>query len=178
MLVVIILVGLAAGMALPRFVSSFEASQLRYSVQTIVRMHNHARNLAIVEQQPTALLFNEKSGRLRLVAVRVPDEDRARAFLELPPAGMFDRQRREIAGNGRAEPQIEEKAERALENGIRITEFETQFTSQQEDGVYWINFWPNGTCDAYTIRIEDIGRERGATLRAEGVTGRIEAEYD
>jgi len=177
LLVVVVLVGLAIGMAMPRFVRSFEAAQLRLSVRTVVRMHHYARNTAIMEQQSAALMFDRQTGRVTLVVVPLARPERASAFLELPPEGMFDRTREEIPVEG---PRVraEERVQRQLEDGIFIVEFDTEFPVQEVDDVYWINYWPNGMCDAYTVRLEDRSRDRRATLRVEAVSGRIEVEYD
>lgn len=177
LLIVVVLIGLAIGMAMPRFVRSFEAAQLRLSVRTVVRMHHYARSTAIMEQQSAALMFDRQTGRVTLVVVPLARPERGSAFLERPPEGMFDRTREEIPVEG---PQVraEERVQRRLEDGIFIVEFESELPIQEVDDVYWINYWPNGMCDAFTVRLEDRSRDRRATLTVEAVTGRIEVEYD
>lgn len=176
LLLVVLIAGLAVALAVPRFVGSYKGAQLRDAVGTVVRMHRYARSSAVLEQGEGALLFDVAKGTITLISIPRNEE----------PSGFLDNGRQDsiFADEGTGQlledkkPQITEKVERALPKGISIENFVCEVEDQEIDGIFWINYFPNGMCDPYRLSIVDA--ERNATVRIEvdSVSGRIEVEYE
>ena len=60
---------------------------------------------------------------------------------------------------------------------MQIEEFEVDVDDLfEEEGVYWVNYYPNGMCDAHSFAIEDTRGHR-ADIQVETITGELTVEY-
>lgn len=58
-MLVVVIVLIAAGVAIPKFSGTFESYQLTDAIRSTVRMARYARTTAIIQQKPCALKFDD-----------------------------------------------------------------------------------------------------------------------
>ena len=70
---------------------------------------------------------------------------------------------------------VQSELVRSLDEGVNISEVDTSEGGQEIDGIYWVNFFPNGMCEKHTIHLRD-NKNKVAILRVDPLSGRAEAE--
>lgn len=175
LLLVVLIAGLAVGLAVPRFVESYKGARLRNSVRTVVRLHRFARSEAVLNQQENALLFDLPRRTITLISI--PEEREASGFLdEEKDESIFDEPAEE-AQDEEAE-EIEQRIERSLEEDVAISDFECEIEEQEIDGIHWVAYFPNGMCDPYSLRLVDPDGEHSALIEIDSVSGKVEVQYE
>ncbi len=190
LLMVVIIAGLIAGMAVPRFVNSYKGARLRDSVRTIVRIHRFARSTSVLDQKASALLFDIEKNTVTLLSL--PENgggaDRA-GFLDQMNTkdSIFDdnpvddetEEKVQDGEDGSTEKDsIEELLECPLAEGIKIVDFESKIADQEIEGIYWVNYFPNGMCDPYKIRVAGADGKKFATIEVDSISGQVEVKYE
>jgi Tfp pilus assembly protein FimT len=151
MLVVMILL-LTTLIAVPSFVRSFRGARLRTSARYVVMTHRHARALAVLNQTHVAILFDTEREQLR---VAVSSSSRGRSSMsrfldQSAPAGE------------QGSVSVVTESIRHLAPKIEIEDFRVGETEQEIDGIYYVNYYPNGGCDEFSLKLAD---ERGRRVR-------------
>lgn len=177
MLVVAIML-LTLVLAVPSMLRSFRGARLRTSARTTVMMHRHARSLAVLQQKRAGLLFDIETGELEVVslsasagaeqnnmfmearAVRPPDDTPAPAAAEPPPEGEAE---------GPA-PAVVSELRHHLAAQIRIRDFTYGKGGMEHEGVYLVQYYPNGTSDPYSLRLVDE-KDRALLIKVDGLSG-------
>jgi len=182
LLLVVLIAGLLAGLALPRFIGSFKGAQLRDAVRTVLRLHSYARSTAVLEQCEGALLFDRANGTVSMITVPLAEQS---GFLDTAAKSFLDRDRdgfmardEDVSADESTAVEIVERIERALPEGVSIENFESAVEDQEIDGIYWINYYPNGMCDKYSLRLVDRDGSGRALITIDAVSGRSEVEYE
>jgi hypothetical protein len=136
LLLVVVITLLAAGIAMPAFMRSFQSSQLRTSARTIVMAVKYCRSMAVLQQKPMALLIDRVSGVVEVVSIAdrkgLRDRDR---FIDNRIAREAGRMTEEAE-----KPAIMSELTRPLARDIRIDRFESSQKEQEVKGLYWVNF--------------------------------------
>lgn len=175
LLLVVVISLVAAGIAMPTFVRSYRSSQLRSSVRTVIMTAKYARSMSVLSQKPMALLLDREQGELEVVALadRGSISDRGR-FLD-------DRaMRKEDALLGKeaeaASIQIGSELIKRLAPDVQIEAFESAKAEREIEGIYWVNFYPNGMCEGFSVKLLDKDG-RSALVDMDGVSGTAKVEY-
>lgn len=183
LLLVVAISLIAAGIAVPLFARSFKGSQLRGAARTVVMSAKYARSMSVLQQRQMALLFDRVTGGLEIVTIA---DRRALGqrdlFLEarstraadqvLQKSGDADTPATSAASDG----PIRTDVIRSLGRDVRIVGFETERADQVLDGIYWVNYYPNGMSDGFEIRLADPdGRE--ARVEVDGISGAARVDY-
>lgn len=71
LLLVIIIVGIVAGIAAPSFVRSIQGQKLKTAARTMVTVARYARSMAILKQTDLTLSFNLTTGQIDLTSTNV-----------------------------------------------------------------------------------------------------------
>lgn len=180
-LVVVFITLIVAGLAAPSFSRALKGQRLRTSARAVVTAHKYARNMAVLRQQPMALVIDRMAGEIDIVSVADRSGLSARGgFLE-----QRQRQRRDPdAAKDRApeEPadaappaRMETIETRMLGSEVRVAGFESDGDYFHRDGVYWVNYYPSGMSDGFTLRLEDDNRN-GVTVVADAISGGAEVK--
>ena len=187
-LVVVFISLLVAGMAAPSFVRALRGQRLRTAAHTVVTAHKFARNMAVLRQQPMAVLFDRIGQVVEVVSVADRSglsgrggflEERTRAIRDTQEGGATA-----AAGTPAAEgadgPPPPAKMEsidlRPLGDEVRIVDFKSDGDFFHRDGVYWVNYYPSGMSDGFVLRLEDAGKVQ-VTVKADPISGGAEVEY-
>jgi prepilin-type N-terminal cleavage/methylation domain-containing protein len=175
LLLVVVISLVAAGIAMPTFVRSYRSSQLRSSVRTVLMTAKYARSMSVLSQKPMALLLDKVEGELEVVALadRGSLSDRGR-FLD-------DRSmRKEDALLGKekeaSDIQIGSELVKRLAADVRIEAFESAQAEREIEGIHWVNFYPNGMCEGFLVKLLDKDG-RSAVIEMEGISGALKVEY-
>ncbi len=159
-MLVVIIVGLAAAVAVPQFSRSMRGVKLRSAVRTVTRAHKYARSDAILKQQYNALLFDMVKGEVALVSLG--SAAAGGGFLENMSSDVEDR-----------EVQAELVLERTLPEGVSISAFETERPDQVYDQIYFVNYYPNGMCDPFSLHLKD-DRNKMTVIEIDSISGSVE----
>lgn len=184
-LVVVFIALLAAGLAAPSFTRALRAQRLRTAAHTVVTAHKYARNMAVLRQQPMAVLFDRIGQVVEVVAVADRSgmagrggflEERTRQIREAPPSA--DEKKKPFDPEEAPPPAKMETIDlRALGEGVRIGDFKSEGDFFHRDGVYWVNYYPSGMSDGFELRLEDE-RKKTAIIKADPISGGAEVKFD
>lgn len=173
-LLVVVILGVAAAVAVPAFARSFRGAKLRASTRLVLMMHRNAQSKAVLGQRYMAILFDERKGTLELVDQGQPGQKKDAFFGGVgggaaPPMGTVV-----SGGEAPAEgpPATASMLVRKLEEGVKILSFRG---GRVIDDLYYVNYYPNGMCEAYEIQIGD-DESRVARIQVDAVTGRAKVE--
>ncbi len=183
-LVVVVIIGMIAGVAMPGFSRAMKGAELRSSARTLAMAHKYARNTAVLKQVPMALLVDTVGMEIEVVsqpgrrALRNRDgfldarRERANAPEAEVPGG-------EPAATPASAATIASELRRPLGRNVKVDSFETVGSRKPDEieGIYWVNYHPNGMCDGFKIRLVDANG-RWALITAEGISGVAEVEWE
>lgn len=175
-MLVVVIIGISAAAALPVFVRSFRGAQLRTSMRTLVMLHKYARSTAVLKQEHHALLFDTATHKITLITAQERGSELRGGFIdqEIPDAAPPENMEED---GGEDAVDIAKRTERYLEDGVRIERFVSGRSDQEVDGIYWINYFPNGMCDEYTVMVED-SRDKRAEMEVDSISGKVEVRYE
>ncbi len=157
---------LVSALAVPAFMRSYQAANLRTASRMVVTAGKYARNMAVLQQKQMTIFFNSHTGEIQIVAVDRASGSRVDAFL--------DAQRRQEDDTFTTAVQRSEM----LPEQVRITDFSAPSRAQQMDGIYWVNYFPSGVSDSYTLRIADEQRRRSVRVEVDHLSGVTTTTYD
>ena len=175
-LLVVVIIGISAAVAVPTFARSFRGAKLRASARTVLGMHRNAQNKAILGQRYVAILFDQRKGTLEMVDQGNPERKTDAFFGDVGGGGTMG----DVATGGAAPPEssapptVSSLTERRLEDGVKILSFRG---GKEIDDLYYVNYFPNGMCEPFEIRLAD-DENRTTSIRVDGVTGRAKVERE
>lgn len=182
LMLVVLIIAISSGIAVPSFIRSYRGAKLRTSARTVIMMHRHARSMAVLGQKHIAVLFDAKKGELETVNVGGSSATESRSrFLD-------DRDRRTTASVDAAAatdaaapaadlPAITTELIRPLAEGVTISRFESEKSGAEIDALYWINYYPNGMCDKFELTLRDAyGKQADVTV--DNLSGKVKVEYN
>ena len=178
-LLVVVIVGVAAAVAMPMFARSFRGAKLRNSVRLVLTVHRHAQTKAVLGQRYTAVLFDTRKGTLEMVDQGQAGEKKDMFFGTVgtesgaPPAQMGAVTTGAEAQAGET-PDLKPVLERRLEEGVTIRSFRG---GQDIEDIHYVSYYPNGMCEAYQL---ELGDDEGRTvrIRVDAVTGKAKVDRD
>ena len=170
-LLVVVIIGISAAVAVPTFARSFRGAKLRASARTVLGMHRNAQNKAILGQRYVAILFGQRKGTLEMVDQGNPERKTDAFFGDVGGGGTMG----DVATGGAAPPEssapptVSSLTERRLEDGVKILSFRG---GREIDGIYFVSYFPNGMCEAFEVKIGD-DENRTAQITVDAVTGKV-----
>lgn len=167
-ILVVAIIMIASSMAVPAFFRSFQAANIRTAARMVVTSGKYARNMAVLKQRQVAVFFDSETGEIRIVALERAGGPNLDAFMD--------------ANRGRGSLddrfQTEVLREQSLPEHVRISQFNAPSSIQQVDGVYWVNYFPSGVSDSYSLLITDEQRNRSVMIEVDHVSGATAMRYD
>ena len=173
-LLVVVIIGIAAAVAVAAFARSFRGAKLRASTRLVMAMHRNAQSKAVLGQRYVAILFDEVKGTLELVDQGQTGQKKD-AFFEGVGGGGGGTMGAVVGGGeapAEAAPAPQSMLVRKLEEGVKIVSFEG---GRAFDDIYYVSYFPNGMCDAYEIELGD-DENRTARIAVDAVTGKAKVE--
>ncbi len=160
-LLVVAIALIVTGLAIPAFVRSYQAANLRSAARSVVTAGKYARNMAVLQQRQMTVFFDSNAGRIDIVAL-----ERASG----PPLDAFLDGRRGITG-GNESFTTDVRRSVELPEQVRIQNFSAPSASQSLDGIYWINYFPSGISDSFSLRIVHQNQRRSVTIEVDHLSG-------
>lgn len=179
LLLVVVILGIASGVAVPYFASSMKGARLRVSARMVVSTHRQTQCQAILRGRQYALLFDERKGTLETVSVEVEDEPDP--FFSAATGGGGNRNGLGSGlnlgggvGGGTARAAADEPAAKATSDAVRKFEEGVAITGfrggKEVAGLHYVMYYPNGTCTAYEVTLSD--GVRSTRIAIDPVTGK------
>ena len=183
LMLVVVIIMIATVIATPSFIQSYRGAKLRTSARTVVMLHRHARSMAVLGQKQIAVLFDAKKNEVEVVSVSAPsDTDAHNLFLDERSQRTVASVDEEAAQEQKTQDEeatpasVSSQMIRPLAEGVRITSFESEKSGQVVDELYWINYYPNGMCDKYSLALVDA-YGKSAEVAVDNLSGRVSVEY-
>jgi len=181
LLLVVVILGISAGVAVPYFASSMKGAKLRVSARMVVSTHRQTQCQAILRGRQYALLFDERKGTLETVSVETDEE--ADPFFSAATAGSGANRNGlgtglhlggNLGGGTAAAPAADagkavatSENVRSFEEGVSIADFRG---GKEVDGLHYVMYYPNGMCTAWETTLTDgVRRTR---IAVDPVTGK------
>lgn len=169
LLLVVAIALIAAGIAVPLFSRSFQGSQLRAAARQVVMTAKYARSMSVLRQQYMAILFDKQAGSIEVVSIA---DRRALAARDRFLDGQAAENTQE---KNNAQP-IRSEIRRPLPSDIKIASFSTRDNDRSIEGIYWVNYYPNGMAEGFTLELEDRLGKR-ARVRVDGISGDAKVDF-
>jgi prepilin-type N-terminal cleavage/methylation domain-containing protein len=168
-LLVVAIILIVSGVTIPSFMRSYQAANLRSAARTVVTAGKYARNMAVLQQRQVTIFFDSESGNIQVVALERAAGRQVDAFLD--------------AQRHRSDPDAETYQAQVLRatslpERVRIVDFTAPSRLQEADGVYWVNYFPSGVSDSFSLRIADEQRRSSVRLHFDHLSGTVRTEYD
>lgn len=170
LLEIILVVAIAliiAGLAVPAFSRSYQAANLRTGARAIITAGKFARNMAVLQQRQMTVFFNSHTGQIDIVALERAGGQQLDAFLD---AGRRETENDPFTTAVQRSHQLPER--------IRISDFAAPSRDQEMDGVYWVNYFPSGVSDSFTVRLSDTAGRRSVRVAFDHLAGTVTTTYE
>ena len=186
LLLVVVIIILASSIAGVQFSRSMHGAQLRTSVRTVVSMNKYARSQAVLSQKHMVLLYNSNLGILELYTLKKSSDGLSSDRFDQFGGGSGGRGGSGYHNNkddeaeeleaGQVSVDQQNYKKRRLEDKITIEDFEVDVDDLfEEEGVYWVSYYPNGMCDGHKFTlVHENGRR--AKVNVETITGDLKVK--
>lgn len=151
LILVAALIGLSVAIGAPYFAQSIRGNRLQIAARTTTMAARYARSMAVMRQQTFKLTVSAGDSRLAVSAAGDSVTRHADRAIAIDDMGASDSEPPSQAPAG--------EVRRTLE-GARFSAFRLSGGDWQDEGVLEVQFFANGTCEAFELRIEEIGGRR------------------
>ncbi len=174
-ILVLVLIVIVSGIALPYFASSFRGSQLRTSARTVERLSRYARSMAILREEPLTMVLDPNTMEIYLGGATQTTTNRADGELDqevLKRLGYV-----EGAPEGGGSTPVDKEIHRYLPEGLGIYQFEKDQNWDDEEypDLHLVRFYPNGRCEWFRMELED-DHGMGMVVEIDPVTGKVRSK--
>jgi len=173
-LVVVILV-IILGVAIPHFVSATRSAKIRSSTRMISRMSRYTRSMAITREQTMCLVFD-----LNTMSIIMGPE--AQSVSTNTADGEIDQDVLKRLGyvkedsNDSAESSIQKEMERKLPDGIKMINFKKKESENEALGrSTTIRYFSDGESESFSLQLQDE-RGLGAELESDPITAKVHSK--
>ncbi len=175
-ILVLVLIVVISGIALPYFAGSYKGTKLRSASRTITRMANYARSMSILREETLTVVLNPETMELFLGAPAQAATDAADGELDqdvLKRLGYVDGDE-----SGSSTAGIEKELHRFLPDGLTVRAFDKDEREDDESfsDLHLIRYYPNGQSEWFLLELED-SRGLGVKLENDPISGKVRAEF-
>lgn len=180
LLLVVMIIGIATAVAIPSFTASFKGARLRSAARTVAMSSRFARSTAVLHQKDVALIFYPERNEVEMVSIQQGTGASDREYFldsreDRVVAGLLDEDDEAFDAEAPL-PAIESELVRQLPDGVAILEVEVNGEILDIEGGYLVNFFANGMCDDFVLRLIDDS-ERMVEVYVDPLSGRVSVEY-
>ena len=175
LILVVVVVVIVSGIALPYFAGSYRGTKLRSASRTIDRISRYAHSMAILRQETLTVVLNHETMEIFMGGPIQTDTSTADGELDqevLKRLGYVEGDSEdENAG-------IEKEIHRFLPDHLTVRDFEKNWTEEDDpyEDLYLIHFYPNGQCDWFRLELED-NRGMRVQLENDPISGKMFIEF-
>lgn len=154
-MVVIVIIGIMAALVLPNLSGPRSKMALKSGAREIAAAGMYARQRAIVQGEPTYMIFTG-------------EEDQWYIFVT-PPEDDDERYER-AGGDFEPEPKQSEEQLRKIPDRVKIERIEKDYEEMNLDDETWLTFYPNGTCTGLAVQLKN-NRDKSLTIDFDQASG-------
>ena len=165
---ILLVVGIAAVLAalsVPMFMKSYRGAKLKASARTIASVHRYARSISVLQQKQVAVLFDTVKGTIRVVSLDAENGGFRGRMTDLPSMSS--------GGDEDVKYTVKKELLKELEDGVEFDDIDVVNSDQSVQGTYIINYYVNGMCDKYEVRLVDK-RHRRKRIDVDNISGSVE----
>ena len=180
LMLVVVIILLASVVAIPSFVKSHKGAKLRSSARTVVMASRFARSTAVLQQKQTAILFDLVKHDIEIVSIsESPGADDRSMFLEARQerTGSDDVEDADSGAGASPSGGVVSEMIRSMAEDVTIAGFESEAAAEAIDGIHWVNYFRNGMCDDFRVRLVD-DRGKSAEIKVDALSGKVAVEYE
>ena len=170
---VVVIIGLVAGLGLPAITRSAGGASLREASRTIIALNKYARHAAVIRQEQLGVAYYLKEGRIELLGLGSAANSSAELAMDQALGGLSGGTDN-AAIEGDSPSTITVLQSRKLPDGITIEDVKVDESLKADDS-FWVQYAVNGLCDGHALTLRDA-RGRGIRLTIENLTGDITAK--
>ena len=175
LILVVVIVVIISGIALPYFAGSYRGTKLRSASRTIDRITRYAHAMAILREETMTVVLNHETmeifmgGPVQAVSGTADGELDQEVLKRL---GYVE------GGNEEENAGIEKEIHRFLPDHLNVLDFEKNWTEEADlyEELYLIHFYPNGQCDWFRMELED-NRGMKVQLENDPISGKMYIEF-
>ncbi len=165
-LLVILVIGIVAGAVVPLAIDAVEGVRLRAATRELVALHLYARNRALLDKRPVAILYDVQGREIELLQLPAVAEVSSEGFLDLPPP------RAESSLPLPADGEISSLRRKTLASFVTLAEV---VGLPLEQGTWYAIYTPGGLCPPHSATLRD-NHGGTMTVHIQGLTGDIRVE--
>ncbi len=173
-ILVLVVIVIISGIALPNISGSYGNAKLRNAASNIERLSRYARGMAILREQNLAMVIDTEKQLIYIGAEKKIASNEIDGELDqdiLKRLGYIDETTEEH------DIKIEKEISRSLPNGLNIDYVEVEGTVlDQVNILYVFEFYSNGQCDDFKIIINDQ-KDRSIQIYSDSVSGKVRSQY-
>jgi len=179
LLLVLVISGIVAGLAVPALMRTLRGERLRAAARAVAASHRLARATAALRAEPVELRLDPRKRRVE-VARRAPapaesGEENPDAAAPPPDAAAPDDA--PAGGAARDGGAVVLEALREWSADVRLVRLEIGGDTLEADAPATIPYRPGGDCPAYAVVLEDDRGDR-ATIRVDPIAGKAQVQYE
>ena len=166
LLLVVVILSIVSGLALPTFMRSYRGAKLRSGARNIVMASRYARSVAVLHGLEVEVVLDSKDNTIYIVSFEgTAQEEDSEPFA------------RDLLTAEEQEGLLCTHLTRKLPDGINIISVESKSEDlNADDGVFTLNYYPNGMCQAYSLELED-DKGNTAFITVDPMSARARVEY-
>lgn len=174
---VMVVIVIISGIALPHFAGSFKSNKLRTTTRTISKMSRYARSMAIMREEIFTLVLNHESMEIFLGGPTQTSTNAADGELDqdvLKRLGYLDKDDAE-------DPSalgVQKEVHRFLPDDLSVKHFDKDWADKDRsfENFYLVRFFPNGQCEWFEMELQD---KRGTAVKLEidPISGKVRSEF-
>lgn len=174
-ILVVVIIGMAAAVAVPVFTGSYRGAKLRTSARTVVSTHRAAQTKAILSQTYISILYDTRLGTIETIEQAAAEEKEDAFFGKIDTSGLNSLRigssspsDRDAAAADGTSPAPSKVSERKLESDVKIESFNGGL---EIDDIHYIQYYPNGMCQKYELVLVD-DENRRSRIKVDPITGK------
>jgi prepilin-type N-terminal cleavage/methylation domain-containing protein len=143
LMIVIGIMGMIMTIGLPSFLNMLSKDTMRQAVSDVMEVCSEARAQAIIKGVPSELRFNVHDRTFSISTLAVPAQT-------LNPSSEFASAPPEMAPAGSAKSPLTKR----IPEDLNIEMLSVNFLEKKDEDEARVRFYPNGTCDEFTIVLQ------------------------
>ena len=176
LILVVVVIVIVSGIALPYFAGSYRGTKLRSAARTIDRIARYAHAMAILREETLTVVLNHETMEIFMggpiqIVTSTADGELDQEVLKRLGYVEDGASREENAG-------IEKEIHRFLPDHLTVSDFEKNWMEEDDpyEDLYLIHFYPNGQCDWFRMELED-NRGMRVQLENDPISGKMYIEF-
>ena len=176
LILVVVVVVIVSGIALPYFAGSYRGTKLRSAARTIDRITRYAHAMAILREETLTVVLNHETMEIFMGSPVLNASSSADGELDqevLKRLGYV-----EGGASGEENAGIEKEIHRFLPDQLTVSDFDQTWDEDADlyEDLYLIHFYPNGHCDWFRMELED-NRGMRVQLENDPISGKMYIEF-